>query len=117
MIRALTSCLWFFAALALGFEAAAQPCDILVEMEHETAHDLAADMPCHDNMATMPHDPDPAPEHDRQTCCCAALLGNGMTSAAPELGQPKPGLTLWATPMPDNANSVFLDYEPPPPRA
>ena len=117
MIRALTSCLWFIAALALGFEAAAEPCNLLIQMEQETAHDMHADMPCHDDMVTMPAQPDHAPEHDRQACCCAALLGNAMTSAGPELGQPRPGLTLWATPMPDQANSILLDYEPPPPRA
>ena len=121
MIRALTSCLWIIAALALGFEAVAQPCDLRMQMEQETAHEMHADMPCHDGMAVQADHSEPtpnhAPDHERQACCCAALLGNAMTVSAPELGQPAFGVTLWAIPMPDNANSILLEYEPPPPRA
>lgn len=120
MLRALTSMLWLIAALALGFEAVAQPCDLRAELT-APAHEMMADMPCHDGMmmaepaAEMPgHD---MPSHDNPACCCAALLGNGVTTDAPRLSQPVPGLTLWATPLPDNANSILLDYEPPPPRA
>lgn len=125
MLRALTSMLWLIAALALGFEAVAQPCDLRAEMMSAPAHEAMADMPCHDGMmmAAEPrapaHDiPDPQmPDDDAPACCCAALLGNGVTTDAPHLGQPVPGLTLWATPLPDTANSILLEYEPPPPRA
>ena len=80
-------------------------------------HEMMADMPCHDDMGMPTTTPDDMPEHGDPACCCAALLGNGVTTDAPEIGQPIPGLTLWATPMPDNANSIFLEFEPPPPRA
>ncbi|MEM9055107.1 MAG: hypothetical protein AAGB16_07265 [Pseudomonadota bacterium] len=117
MLRALTSMLWFIAALALGFEAVAQPCDLRAEMTDAPHHDMMADMPCHDHIMAPTSEPDEMPEHDNPACCCAALLGNGVTADAPDLTQPVPGITLWATPLPDNASSIFLDYEPPPPRA
>jgi len=118
MLRALTSALWLIAALALGFEAVAQPC----EMNTATPHDITSDMPCHDDMMVMTEAEAPMPQHDMPShespiCCCAALLGNGVTADAPEMSQPVPGLTLWAMPMPDSANSILLEYEPPPPRA
>nr|WP_070960595.1 hypothetical protein [Hyphomonas sp. Mor2] len=125
MLRAITSVLWFIAALALGFEAVAQPCDLRAEMTAGPAHEMMADMPCHDGMM-MPEMTDTAehhapgqdmPRHDSPACCCAALLGNGVTSDPVSLSQPVPGLTLWAMPLPDTANSILLEYEPPPPRA
>jgi len=125
MLRAFTSTLWLIAALALGFEAVAQPCDLSAEMTAGPAQEIMADMPCHDGMmmpantdASSPDLPDhKMPSHDNPACCCAALLGNGVTADAPHLSQPVPGLTLWATPLPDNANSILLEFEPPPPRA
>jgi|GEM_PF-2880146 len=126
MLRAFTSMLWLIAALALGFEAVAQPCDLRAEMMSATTHtDAMADMPCHESMmmsamtdTAAPEMPDHEhPSHDAPACCCAALLGNGVTAEAPHLGQPVPGLTLWAMPLPDTANSILLEYEPPPPRA
>lgn len=121
MLRALTSMLWLIAALALGFEAVAQPCDLRAEMMSAPAHEAMSDMPCHDGMMMAePDTPMPGhemPDHDTPACCCAALLGNGVTTDAPSLSQPVPGLTLWATPLPDTANSILLEYEPPPPRA
>lgn len=119
MLRAATSFLWLIAALALGFEAVAQPCDLKASMETPAAHEMMSDMPCHDHMmiAEAADEAPPQHEHDTQTCCCAALLGNGVTTNAPSLSQPIPGLTLWAIPMPDMANSILLEYEPPPPRA
>ena len=119
MLRAVTSLLWLIAALALGFEAVAQPCDLKTDFEASAAHELMSDMPCHDHMM-MAQDADQTPshhEHEPQTCCCAALLGNGVTTDAPTLSQLVPGLTLWAMPMPDAAKSILLEYEPPPPRA
>ena len=119
MLRAFTSVLWLIAALALGFEAVAQPCDVRAEIAANPAHEMVSDMPCHDDMAmeashkTQGHE---MPSHEGQTCCCAALLGNGVTTDAPDLDQPVPGLTLWAMPLPDSANSILLEYEPPPPR-
>ena len=117
MLRALTSVLWLIAALSLGFEAVAQPCDIISKLEVSSHHEMQDEMPCHDDMASMHHTPDDIPEHQNQACCCAALLGNGVETAAPELKQPLPELLIWATPMPDTALSVLLEYEPPPPRA
>ena len=125
MLRAFTSVLWLIAALALGFEAVAQPCDLRAQITTTQTHEMMADMPCHDGMM-MPEKTDAAtsdapdhdrPSHDNPACCCAALLGNGVTADAPHLSQPVPGLTLWAMPLPDNANSILLEYEPPPPRA
>ena len=117
MLRAMTSLLWIIAALALGFEAVAEPCDMRAEMEAPSHHELMADMPCHDMMMNAPSPSDEAPDHTSQACCCAALLGNGVTADAPELNQPVPGLTLWAMPLPDSATSILFEYEPPPPRA
>ena len=117
MLRAFTSILWFIAALSLGFEAVAQPCEIASKLDLSAHHELNDAMPCHDDMAPMHHTPDEMPEHQSQACCCAALLGNGVETATPELKQPLPALSVWATPMPDSAMSVLLEYEPPPPRA
>lgn len=121
MLRAFTSVLWIIAALALGFEAVAQPCDLRAEMTAAPSQEMMADMPCHDGMmmtAETPSMPDhEMPQHEQQACCCAALLGNGVTADAPDLSQPVPGLTMWAMPLPDNAQSILLEYEPPPPRA
>jgi len=118
MLRALTSALWLIAALALGFEAVAQPC----EMNAAPMQNMTSEMPCHDDMMAMAETEAPMPQHDMPNhetpiCCCAALLGNGVTADAPEMSQPVPGLTLWAMPMPVSANSILLEYEPPPPRA
>lgn len=122
MLRALTSALWLIAALALGFEAVAQPCDLRAEMTAAPTHEMMAEMPCHDGMkmpemATQDAPDHNRPSHDNPACCCAALLGNGVTAEAPHLSQPVPGLTLWAMPLPDSANSILIEYEPPPPRA
>ena len=117
MLRTLTSVFWLIAALSLGFEAVAQPCEILSQLETSAHHEMQDEMPCHDDMASMHHAPDDVPEHQNQACCCAALLGKGVETAAPELKQPLPELLIWATPMPDTALSVLLEYVPPPPRA
>ncbi|MEL7108059.1 MAG: hypothetical protein AAGJ68_02380 [Pseudomonadota bacterium] len=117
MIRLLTSCLWLIAALALGFESVAQPCDLQAEMQTEHAHDQMSDMPCHDGMMMDHGHEQQMPEHESSTCCCAALLGNGMTPLAPELQQPVPSLMAWITPLPDSANSILPEHDPPPPRA
>lgn len=118
MLRTFTSMLWLIAALALGFEAVAQPC----EMMPVPTQSISSEMPCHDGMMAITETEAPMPQHDMPqhetpVCCCAALLGNGVTTEAPELSQPVPGLTLWAAPMPDTANSILLEYDPPPPRA
>lgn len=117
MLRALTSFLWIIAALALGFEAVAQPCEMQAEIDAPAHQDTIADMPCHDMMMDAQTPRDEAPDHSSQACCCAALLGNGVTADAPELSQPIPGLILWAMPLPDSATSILFEYEPPPPRA
>ena len=121
MLRAFTSVLWLIAAFALGFEAMAQPCELRADLMTSTQSEMS-EMPCHDGMMVMAQTDAPMPDHDMPShdapaCCCAALLGNGVNADAPHLSQPVPGLTLWATPMPDTANSILLEYEPPPPRA
>lgn len=117
MVRALTSCLWIIAALALGFESVAQPCEMTPAAHVQSQPMMASEMPCHDDMADMHHSPDDEmPQHTSQTCCCAALLGNLVSPATPQLTQPVPVLTNWASPLPDFANSIFLEFEPPPPR-
>lgn len=117
MVRAFTSILWLIAALALGFEAVAQPCDLRADMMTASDQDMMTDMPCHDDMMQPDKSPQDSPSHGDAACCCAALLGNGVTTQAPAIDQPVPGLTLWATPLPDSGNSIFLEFEPPPPRA
>lgn len=117
MLRALTSFFWLIAALALGFESVAQPCELAAERHAPSQTMITSEMPCHDDMAAMQHSPEEAPKHHQQTCCCAALLGNGVTTTAPELSQPIPVLTDWTAPLPDFAQSIFLEFEPPPPRA
>ena len=117
MLRALTSFFWLIAALALGFESVAQPCELAAEMQAPSHTMMSSEMPCHDDMAAMHHSPEELPEHNSHACCCAALLGNGVTTSAPELSQPIPVLTDWAAPLPDFAQSIFLEFEPPPPRA
>lgn len=117
MLRALTSLLWLIAALALGFESVAQPCELAAELSSQPHAMMSSEMPCHDDMAAMQHDPEELPEHRQQACCCAALLGNGVTTSTTELSQPIPVMTDWAAPLPDFAQSIFLEFEPPPPRA
>lgn len=117
MLRAFTSILWLFAALAFGFEAVAQPCDLRADMMPAPYQEMLSDMPCHDGMTQPAEAPQDAPSHGDAACCCAALLSNGMTTQAPSIDQPVPGMTLWAAPLPDTGNSIFLEFEPPPPRA
>ena len=45
MLRAFTSVLWIIAALALGFEAVAQPCDLRAEITAVPSQEMMADMP------------------------------------------------------------------------
>ena len=117
-MRFLTSILWVFVTLAFGFDAVAQPCELRVEAQSETAITDMSEMPCHRGMVmdAEPDAPSP-PMHEEDTCCCAALLTNAVTFAAVNVDQPLPGLTIWAPPFPDNATSIALEYEPPPPRA
>lgn len=117
MIRVLTSCLWLIAALALGVEAAAQPCQVRAQIEASTGHDMMADMACHDGMDMPMEHEMPAPDHAELGCCCAALLGNGLVSAPFSMDQPIPTLTTWAISLPDSALSHLPEFEPPPPRA
>lgn len=117
MIRAFTSCLWIIAALALGVEAAAQPCQVRAQIEASTGHDMMADMACHDSMdMSMEHEM-PTPDHAEMGCCCAALLGNGLANGPLNIAQPIPTLSTWAMPLPDDALSYLLEFDPPPPRA
>ena len=117
MLRAITSFLWLIAALSLGFEAVAQPCETASKKDISAHHEMHGEMPCHDEMGPMHHALDETPEHQSNACCCAALLGNGVETDATELNQPLPELLIWETPMPDSAMSIPLEHEPPPPRA
>lgn len=117
MLRALTSLLWFISALALGFEAVAQPCDLRGDMMEMSHAQMSSDMPCHEGM-TMAAETEPEqPQHEQSpSCCCAALLGNGVMVEPLELARPALGITLWAAPLPQSGSSIFVEYEPPPPR-
>lgn len=118
MIRVLTSALWVFVTIAFGFDAVAQPCDLRAELQMSHADVSTEQMPCHEGM-TMGADtetPD-APVHQKETCCCAALLTNAVTVNAVDLDQPLPSVQTWADPFPDSATSIAFEFEPPPPRA
>lgn len=117
-MRLLTSFIWVFVTLAFGLDAVAQPCDLRADVRSEMHTMSAAEMPCHDAMEQAePADPAGHSEHQQDICCCAALLTNIVVLSAVDLDQPLPGMTSWATPLPDNANSIPFEYEPPPPRA
>ena len=117
-MRLITSLLWIFVILAFGFDAVAQPCELRAQASPESHLEMVEAMPCHDGstMASSSEPSDPQ-NHDLDTCCCAAMLTNVVAVAGVDLTQPLPGITLWASPIPDNANSVEFEYEPPPPRA
>ena len=104
--------------LAFGFDAVAQPCELQAQASTEMHHDMSDAMPCHDSMMLaedkMPTD---GQDHQADTCCCAAMLTNVVAVHGVDLTQPLPGITVWASPLPDSANSVEFEYEPPPPRA
>lgn len=118
MIRALTSCLWLIAALALGLEAVAEPCQTMAEMQAEVT--VEADLHCADMAGMSMGDEMPAehefPGHETVPCCCAALLGQVAVLDGTELRVPILLATKWAVPLPEQAASEFPDYEPPPPR-
>lgn len=117
-MRALTSFLWIFVILAFGFDAVAQPCELSAQSASEAAHEMTDAMPCHEGMIMTPStEPSEHQTHDLDTCCCAAMLTNVVAVEAVDLTQPLPGITLWASPIPDNADSIEFEYEPPPPRA
>ena len=115
MFRVLTSLLWVVLVMALGFDATAQPCDMRTEAQPEAVQ--MSDMPCHDGMMMADAGSPEMPEHPGDACCCPALLTNAVTLDAADLKQPLPGLAVWTMPLPDNANSLSFEYEPPPPRA
>lgn len=118
MLRVLTSALWIFVTIAFGFDAVAQPCDVRAELQELHANASTEQMPCHEGMAmdAEPDQPD-APAHQKDTCCCAALLTNAVTVNAVDLDEPLPTIQTWADPFPDNATSIAFEFEPPPPRA
>ncbi len=116
MLQFLTPVLWVFVTLVFGLDAVAQPCDLRMQVEAEQTS--MSDMPCHEGvtMASEMDMPD-APDHQKDTCCCAALLTNAVTFERIEVQQPSMGISVWSAPLPDNAYSVSIEYEPPPPRA
>lgn len=110
--------LWVFVTLAFSFDAVAQPCDLRLESQSHTVQEVVTDMPCHMGMALSEETEAPdAPDHQSDTCCCAALLTNIVALDPARLDQPAPGIRVWAVPLPDTANSVSFEYEPPPPRS
>ncbi|MEL6861673.1 MAG: hypothetical protein AAGL11_07535 [Pseudomonadota bacterium] len=117
-MRFLASFLWVFVLFAFGFDALAQPCELRAQAASETHHQMTEAMPCHEHMimaeTSQPTENEP---HQADTCCCAALLTNVVAVDGVDLSQPLPGLTVWASPLPQSANSVEFEYEPPPPRA
>ncbi|MEP1144962.1 MAG: hypothetical protein ABJH52_14680 [Henriciella sp.] len=77
-----------------------------------------SEMPCHDGMTMGSETELPkVPEHQKETCCCAGLLTNAVTLDGVSFDRPPVGITVWAAALPDNANSISIEYEPPPPRA
>lgn len=117
-MRVLTSALWIFVTIAFGFDAVAQPCDLRAQLLASPAHEATEQMPCHDNMAMDVDTETPdAPVHQKDSCCCAALLTNIVTVNAVDLDQPLPSAATRADPFPDSATSIAFEFEPPPPRA
>lgn len=117
-MRMFTSLLWVLVTLAFGFDAVAQPCDLRAQATAEMHHAADEAMPCHDGMMMAePTAPNDQPEHQKDTCCCAALLTNIVTVESVDLTQPLPGLVAWTSPLPDALRSIDSEYEPPPPRA
>ena len=119
-MRFIASALWVFVTLAFAFDAVAEPCDL--RLKFETEQTATSEMPCHDDMGmgivvSSESDSPHAPEHHEDTCCCAALLTNAVAIGRMEMQQPIPGLSVWASPLPETARSVTFEYEPPPPRA
>ncbi len=116
MLRFMTAILWVFVTLAFGFDVVAEPCNLRIQVG--TAQTATSDMPCHEGMmmSSEVEMPD-APEHQSESCCCAALLTNAFMFERVRLERPAPGISTWATPLPETANSISIEYEPPPPRA
>ncbi len=117
MVRVFTSLMWLCVALVFSFDAVAQPCDVRDDLFASAEIVTMEDMPCHEGMNVandnthdeMPMQPD--------TCCCAALLTHVSTFAHADAGGPLPVVLAWADPLPESADSVSFEYEPPPPRA
>ena len=117
-MRVVTSFVWIFVILAYGLDAVAQPCELRAQTSPDNHNELVEAMPCHDGMLmSTESEPVDHKTHDLDTCCCAALLTNVVTVEGVDVTQPLPGISIWASPIPDNANSVEVEYEPPPPRA
>ena len=67
MTRAFASVFWLFAALALGLETVAEPCELAAELQITSDAAMSHDMPCHDEMPAQAPDPHEMPEHGAQT--------------------------------------------------
>ena len=117
-MRLVTPFLWLFVTLALTFDAMGQPCDVRAELVAEAHHVSGEEMPGQDMMMTaVLTEHQEAPLHDKDTCCCAALLTTVISLDGADLKQPLPGILAWAVPLNDRAKSFPFEYEPPPPRA
>ena len=117
-MRWLASFLWVFVIFAFGFDAIAQPCELRIQASSEIHQDMSETMPCLDGMMMAESsEPTQNEPHHTDTCCCVALLTNVVAVDGIDLTQPLPGITVWTNPLPQIANSVEYEYEPPPPRA
>ena len=117
-MRVISSLLWLFVTLAFAFDAVAEPCELRAEVSATAQHVSAEGMPCHDmNMTAEKKTHPEAPGHHSDTCCCAALLTTVIGFERSELKQPLPAILAWNAPLNDRAESLPIEYEPPPPRA
>lgn len=117
MVRTFTSLMWLCVAVAFSFDAVAQPCDVRDDLLSQTEIVMVEDMPCHDGMDMMMDDDSGDMPMQSDTCCCAALLTNVTVLDGAILARPLPIALAWADPLPENADSISFEYEPPPPRA
>ncbi|MEL6693654.1 MAG: hypothetical protein AAFQ12_11575 [Pseudomonadota bacterium] len=113
----ISSLLWLFVTLAFAFDAVGEPCELRADDSAKAHHVAADEMPCHDMMIAEKETHHEAPDHNVDTCCCAALLTTVIGFERSELKQPLPGILAWIAPLNDRAESLPFEYEPPPPRA
>ncbi len=112
-----TSLMWLCVAVVFSFDAVAQPCDVRDNLLSQAEIVSMEDMPCHEGMDMAMDDTNGDMPMQADTCCCAALLTNVSNFAYADVAGPLPVVLAWADPLPENADSVSFEYEPPPPRA
>lgn len=117
MMRVLTTLLWLCVALVFSFDAVAQPCDVRDELMSHHEAPMAEAMPCHAGMEMPADQMDEEVPQQGESCCCAALLPHSATLNHADLSTPLSAVLVWAEPLPEHADSISFEYEPPPPRA